>query len=64
MIESSIIGGSTLILVGLKLFGVIDWNWIWIFTPLWLPIIFLLAIAFIANTIFELMDKNERHIWK
>lgn len=64
MIESSIIGGSTILLIALKLFGVINWNWIWVFSPLWIPIIFLLAIAFISNTIFELMDKQEKNVWK
>jgi hypothetical protein len=38
----------TLILVILKLTGVIDWSWVWITSPIWIPIalvFFILAVA-------------------
>jgi hypothetical protein len=38
----------TLILVSLKLTGVIDWSWIWVTSPIWIPIaliFFILAVA-------------------
>lgn len=38
----------TLILVVLKLTGVIDWSWIWVTCPLWIPIIMLFGILFTA----------------
>lgn len=28
----------TLIFVVLKLVGVIEWSWIWVFSPIWIPI--------------------------
>ena len=38
----------TLILVILKLTGVIDWSWVWVTSPIWIPIalvLFILAVA-------------------
>jgi uncharacterized protein (DUF983 family) len=33
--------------VGLKLTGYIDWSWWWVTSPLWLPIVIILPIAFL-----------------
>ena len=38
----------TLILVILKLTGVIDWSWVWITSPIWIPIALVLFILFVA----------------
>jgi hypothetical protein len=38
----------TLILVILKLTGVINWSWVWVTSPIWIPIaliFFILAVA-------------------
>lgn len=37
---------TTLMFVGLKLSGSIDWNWWWVFSPLWAPVI--LGIVIVA----------------
>jgi hypothetical protein len=29
---------ATILLVGLRLAGAIDWSWLWIMSPLWLPL--------------------------
>ncbi len=34
--------------IGLKLGGVIDWPWLWVLSPLWIPVPFLLSVAAIA----------------
>lgn len=40
----------TLILIILKFIGVINWSWIWIFSPIWLPIVVLcLLILFVLT---------------
>ena len=36
----------------LKLCGVINWNWIWVFSPIWIPVIALL-VGFIIYFIIE-----------
>jgi hypothetical protein len=38
----------TLILVILKLTGVIDWSWVWITSPIWIPIALVLFILFVS----------------
>lgn len=30
-------GALTLIFITLKLCGVIDWSWLWILSPIWIP---------------------------
>lgn len=44
----------TALFVGLKLFNVIEWDWIWVLCPLWFPLVFAIVI-FVALTLFELM---------
>jgi hypothetical protein len=29
---------ATILLVALRLTGVIEWSWLWVFAPLWLPL--------------------------
>lgn len=38
-------GLLTLVFVTLKLTAVIDWSWLWVLSPLWLPVILVLAPA-------------------
>ena len=40
--------GLTLVFIGLKLAKVIDWSWWWVFSPMWIPIVLILIIAFFA----------------
>lgn len=32
----------------LKLCGVIDWSWLWVLSPFWIPVVFWLIILLIA----------------
>ena len=38
-------GLLTILFIGLKLTGFINWSWIWVLSPLWLPLTFVLAIT-------------------
>tara|TARA_R110002167_G_C12707228_1_gene655153 strand:- start:42355 stop:42543 length:189 start_codon:yes stop_codon:yes gene_type:complete len=38
-------GALFLLFLGLKLGGVIAWSWWWVTSPLWLPVLLVLAIA-------------------
>lgn len=44
------LGALTLLFIGLKLGHVIEWSWVWVLAPLWIPIAVLLItiIALIA----------------
>lgn len=34
------IGGLLMVLfVGLKLANVIEWSWLWVFSPIWIPLV-------------------------
>lgn len=34
----------TIVFVALKLTGIIDWSWLWVLCPLWIPFAFVAAI--------------------
>ena len=38
-------GLLTILFIGLKLGGIINWSWWWVLSPIWLPIAVLLFIA-------------------
>lgn len=47
-----------LIFVVLKLCGVISWSWLWVLSPIWIP----LALCAILVTIYWLIEfYNKRH---
>ena len=45
------IGMLQLLFIGLKLTGFIDWSWLWVLAPVWIPIITILIIILILQTI-------------
>ena len=40
--------GLTILFVGLKLTGNIDWDWKWVLAPIWIPCVIGIVIAIIA----------------
>lgn len=40
-------GAFLLLFVGLKLGRVIDWPWLWVISPLWIPLAAFLIFAFV-----------------
>ena len=47
-------GLLTLLFIGLKLAGVIDWPWLWVLSPLWIGAILL----FVAATIIVMAKRR------
>ncbi len=39
------LGLLTVLFIGLKLAGIIEWSWLWVLSPLWLPVAVGLGIA-------------------
>ncbi len=39
----------------LKLTGNIDWSWLWVTSPLWIPLAFFVSIVVLVFTIFMLL---------
>lgn len=44
----SFFGLLTILFIGLKLGSVINWSWIWVLAPLWMPIAAVLALLVIS----------------
>lgn len=38
--------------IGLKLTGYIDWPWLWVLSPFWIPLVILLGILLVAGCIW------------
>ena len=45
----------TILFIGLKLTGYIDWSWWWILSPIWITLIIVLA-ALLVAVIYALID--------
>lgn len=41
-------GLLTIVFITLKLTGYIDWSWIWVLSPLWIPIVFVISVFVIV----------------
>lgn len=44
ILDISFTGLLTILFIGLKLTGYIDWSWWWVFAPLWAPAFVILLI--------------------
>jgi hypothetical protein len=48
-----------------KIFDKIDWSWWWVFSPLWIPLAFVLGLITIAAIIYLLMTLFALYdLWK
>jgi len=46
----------------LKLTGVIDWSWLWVLSPIWIPIAFVIiviALMIVVLTILNLFNEEK-----
>lgn len=50
-----------LIFVTLKLTGVINWSWLWVLSPFWIPFALVGAIAFVAGLVLLGIYTKKRH---
>lgn len=48
--------GSLLLLtfIILKLVGVIDWSWWWVLSPIWIPVVLLLAVSVLLFVVYRI----------
>lgn len=44
-------GLLTILFIGLKLGGVIDWSWLWVLSPLWIPLAIIVAILLVIAVV-------------
>ena len=45
-------GLLTVLFIGLKLTEYIDWSWLWVLSPIWLPITCVIIIALILGLLY------------
>ena len=49
--------GSLLLLtfIILKLVGVIDWSWWWVLSPIWIPVVLLMAVLILLFVVYRII---------
>ena len=47
-------GLLTIAFIVLKLCGVINWSWIWVLSPIWITVVLIFVIVFIALVIMKI----------
>lgn len=49
--------GSLLLLtfIILKLVGVIDWSWWWVLSPIWIPVVLLMAASILLFVVYRIV---------
>lgn len=50
-----------LLFLGLKLANLINWSWIWVFAPLWIPaigVLIILGVVFLYLVVANALDKG------
>lgn len=45
------LGMLTILFIGLKLTGYINWSWVWILAPIWIPIVIVIGILVIIGLV-------------
>ena len=50
-------GALAILFIGLKLGGVISWSWLWVLSPLWIPLAIAIPIILIAVVLSAFLDK-------
>ena len=60
-------GLLTLLFIGLKLAGIIDWAWIWVLAPLWISLVLSIVLitlffAYYGTTNYKRFTSNGRKI--
>jgi TRAP-type C4-dicarboxylate transport system permease small subunit len=58
----SFFGLLTIVFITLKLIGTIDWSWLWVLSPIWIPfalVFLILLIQLIIAAFGSVNDKNK-----
>ena len=53
-------GLLTIVFIVLKLLGVINWSWVWVFAPLWIDLIIALIIILIFIIFYKVTKGNSK----
>jgi len=48
----------TIVFIILKLTGVITWSWLWVLSPLWIPVVLIVIIVIVYICIMNNIKRN------
>ena len=51
------VGLLSILFIGLKLTGYIDWPWVWVLSPIWISIILVIVIIIIVLIVMWVADR-------
>lgn len=57
----SFFGLLTIVFITLKLIGMIDWSWLWVLSPIWIPFALVFLILLIQLTIAAFGSVNDKN---
>lgn len=57
----SFFGLLTIVFITLKLTGTIDWSWLWVLSPIWIPFALVFLILLIQLTIAAFGSVNDKN---
>ena len=50
-------GLLTIVFIVLKLTGFINWSWVWVLAPIWMPIVFIVVILIIILVVCKIAEE-------
>jgi uncharacterized protein (DUF983 family) len=53
-----LLGLLTVLFIGLKLTGNINWSWLWVLSPIWISVVLSIILAIIFYPVFAEMYKD------
>ena len=57
------VGLLTIVFITLKLLGKITWSWVWVLSPIWIPIIICVAIIIIVFIVDVISSHRRQKRW-
>ena len=52
----------TVVLVVLKLFGALEWSWLWVFSPIWMYFALAVALAVVFGVLAAINEWNDNNV--
>lgn len=49
-----------IVFIVLKLVKVINWNWVWVLSPTWIPLLITIICLLIVRIIYKIEGRNEK----
>lgn len=62
-LPGGILGALTITFVILKALGYLDWSWLWVFSPLWIPLAAVVAVLTILGIIILIGNWVDEPWW-